>query len=119
MLAKESLRTTVVGPNPNFIPSSRLATSTPAVISTDMPIAVSPEKNPAAFLPRYTHVTIPTLGASSGGTLSRSYCGSTSTSLSEETKMLCAADSAMQWNEYTTVFGHGVPVISTREGMSG
>src|SRR5579883_1175337 len=39
MAARESLRTTMVGPRPNFMPSSMLAITTPAVNSTVCPIA--------------------------------------------------------------------------------
>ena len=35
----ESLRSAIVGPNPNFMPSRRFAIKTPAVNSTDMPMA--------------------------------------------------------------------------------
>jgi len=96
MLASESLRTTVVGPNPNFMPSSRFATSTPAVISTDMPMAVRPEKKSRRILAAIYARHHADLRIEQRRHNLAQIERSTSTSLSVVTRISCAAASAMR-----------------------
>ena len=52
MAASASRRTTMVGPRPKFIPSIKFAITTPAVISTLMPMASIDDQKPPQFNPR-------------------------------------------------------------------
>src|ERR1700733_4917317 len=86
MSSTTSLRTASAGPRAKRIPSTMSATITPEDISMDSPSASSDDQMSDAGIPRYIHVTRPTLGSNRDGMTFRRKSDEACTSLSVITK---------------------------------